>query len=71
MTCEYKKAAALLSMDIDTIVSAAESNPNHALELLRLLKAKKDVIVSDEAARNTRYVASCNVFNITNGNDDE
>ncbi len=71
MACEYKKAAALLSMDIDTIVSAAESNPNHAMELLRLLKAKKDVIVSDDDVRNTRYVATCSVFNITKGNDDE
>jgi len=62
MADEYQKVAALVCMDIDTIFSAAERNPERAMDFLELLKAKKDDIVNNQNIRDTRYKATCNVF---------
>jgi len=61
---EYQKVASLVCMDIDTVLQAAERKPDMALDLLRMLKDKKDAVVNDKQCRDMRYGATCTIFNI-------
>ena len=59
---EYQKVAALVCLDIDTIVKAAESKPELAMDFLLKLRGMKDKVVDDEKNRDTRYAACQSVF---------
>ncbi len=61
---EHQKVAALVCMDIDIVLKAAEKKPELALGLLRMLKDKKDAILNDKECRDSRYSATCTIFNI-------
>jgi len=64
-TTEYQKVAALLAMDIDTMLLTAEANPQIALGLFKKLKERKDLIINDKQVRDTRYYATARVFNLS------
>ncbi len=61
---EYQKVAALVCMDIDIVLKTAEQNNDMALDLLRMLKEKKDNVVNDKKCRDSRYNAVSIVLNI-------
>lgn len=65
MVNDCQKIAALVCMDIDTLLVAAENRPADALEFFRLLKNKKDDMINNEILRDTRYAAVCNLSSIT------
>lgn len=60
---EYQKSAALMSMDIDTLSLAAESDPDLALDFMRRLKEMKENVIHDKATRDTRFRAASNLMN--------
>ena len=62
---EYQKVAALLAMDIDTMLLTAEANPQIALGLLKKLKERKDTLINDRQIRDVRYSATVSVFNLS------
>ena len=62
---EYQKVAALLAMDIDTMLVTAEANPQIALGLLKKLKERKDIIINDRQVRDVRYSATASIFNLS------
>jgi hypothetical protein len=64
MVDEYQKVAALLCLDIDTVMVTAERHPDMALGLLKMLKERKDNMVNDPVIRDVRYSACCTVFNL-------
>lgn len=65
MVDEYQKIAALLCLDIDTITTTAERNPDMALGLLQMLKERKDDMVNDPKIRDIRYSACCTIFTLS------
>jgi len=64
---EYQQVAALTCMDIDILAKVAEQDNWTAEELRGLifrLKTQKDLLITDASTRESRYNATCSVFNI-------
>lgn len=61
---EDKKIATILCLDIDTLNSAVENNPDMALGFLKMLKERKDDILNDKKKRDSRYNALKILFSI-------
>ncbi len=64
MTDEYQMVASLLSMDVETMCTAAERDEKLALGLLQELKKRKDKLINDKKYREGRFNATQTIFNI-------
>jgi len=62
---DYQKVAALVCLDIDTVVKAAKAKPELAIDLLVMLKERKDDLVNIKKVRDGRYSATVNIFTLS------
>lgn len=69
MIGEYPKVAALICIDIDVAFKAAETKPEMAMALLKMLKDKKDGLVNNKKLRDTRYSSTVAALSIGYKND--
>ena len=59
---EYQKSAALMAGDIESMFELAEARPEQALEIFKRLKEMRDIIISDDKIRDSRYSAMVSIF---------
>jgi len=66
---QYRQVAALVCQDIEIYYMTAERFPHKALEYFKLLKEKKDKLISDRKHREMRYNAGCLIFSAVKANN--
>ena len=67
MSEQYQQVAALVCLDLDTLLESSRDKYITLVELkeqIKLIHSMKDQMIVDEDLRETRYATACILFNL-------